>query len=35
MPEDVAETYLFLASDHASYLTGQIIQATGEPMHLV
>lgn len=35
MPEDVAQTYLFLASDRAAYLTGQIIQATGEPMHLV
>lgn len=35
MPDDVANTYLFLASDQAAYLTGQIIQATGEPMHLV
>lgn len=35
MPDDVAETYAFLASDRAAYLTGQIIQATGEPMHLV
>lgn len=35
MPEDVAEIYFFLATDRAAYLTGQIIQATGEPMHLV
>ena len=35
MPEDVAEVYAFLASDRARYLTGQILQATGEPMHLV
>ena len=29
MPEDVAPAYLFLASDEAAYITGNIIHATG------
>lgn len=33
-PEDVAPVVLFLASEASRYLTGQIIQATGEGMHL-
>jgi 3-oxoacyl-[acyl-carrier protein] reductase len=28
-PEDVAEAVKFLASDQASYVTGQVIQVTG------
>ena len=34
-PEDVAPTIVFLASDDAYYLTGQIIEATGQPMSLL
>lgn len=29
-PEDLAETFLFLASDRASYITGQIIHVDGQ-----
>ena len=35
MPDDVAQTYIFLASDRAGYLTGQVLEATGEPIHLL
>jgi 3-oxoacyl-[acyl-carrier protein] reductase len=35
MPEDVAPTMVFLASDDAAYLTGQIIEATGQPASLL
>jgi 3-oxoacyl-[acyl-carrier protein] reductase len=35
LPEDAAQTYAFLASDRAAYLTGQIVEATGEPMMLL
>lgn len=35
MPEDVAPTLVFLASDDAAYLTGQIIEATGQPASLL
>jgi 3-oxoacyl-[acyl-carrier protein] reductase len=35
LPEDIAPVALFLASDMANYITGQIIQATGESMHLM
>lgn len=34
MPEDVAPTLVFLASDEAAYLTGQVIEATGQPSAL-
>ena len=29
-PEDIAETFLFLASDKASYITGQVIHVDGQ-----
>jgi 3-oxoacyl-[acyl-carrier protein] reductase len=29
VPEDISETILFLVSDEASYITGQIIQIDG------
>ena len=29
MPEDVAQAVLFLSSDHAAYITGQVIQVDG------
>jgi NAD(P)-dependent dehydrogenase (short-subunit alcohol dehydrogenase family) len=35
MPDDVAPTLVFLASDDAAYLTGQIIEATGQPAALL
>ena len=34
LPEDVAPMVLFLCSDAAMYVTGQIIQVTGHAMHL-
>jgi 3-oxoacyl-[acyl-carrier protein] reductase len=35
LPEDAAHSYRFLASDEAAYVTGQVIEATGEPMMLL
>lgn len=33
--EDCAPSFVFLASDDADYLTGQILQANGMPVHLL
>jgi NAD(P)-dependent dehydrogenase (short-subunit alcohol dehydrogenase family) len=35
MPEDVAPTLVFLASADAAYITGQVIEATGQPASLL
>ncbi|HMQ33620.1 MAG TPA: SDR family oxidoreductase [Chloroflexaceae bacterium] len=35
LPEDTVPTFLFLASDQSAYLTGQIVHATGQPVHLM
>ena len=35
LPEDVADSFVFLASDAAAFLTGQVLQASGQPMHLL
>jgi 3-oxoacyl-[acyl-carrier protein] reductase len=35
LPKDVAPSVLFLASDDAAYLTGQVIEATGQPISLM
>lgn len=34
VPDDVVETIMFLASERSEYLTGQILQATGQPSTL-
>ena len=31
-PEDIADAVIFLASDHASWITGQILPVTGSPL---
>ena len=31
-PEDIADAVLFLASGHASWITGQILPVTGSPL---
>jgi 3-oxoacyl-[acyl-carrier protein] reductase len=31
-PEDIADAVVFLASDHASWITGQILPVTGSPL---
>ena len=31
-PEDIADAALFLASDHASFITGQTLPVTGSPL---
>jgi len=33
LPEDVADSFVFLASDESAFLTGQILQASGQPLH--
>jgi len=30
-PEDIANAVMFLASDYASWITGQTLQVTGSP----
>ena len=31
LPEDIADAVIFFASDHASWITGQILPVTGSP----
>lgn len=33
--EDVVDSFLFLASDESSFLTGQVLQASGQPLHVL
>lgn len=33
--DDVVESFVFLASDESAYLTGQVLQASGQPMHVL
>ena len=33
LPEDVVDSFLFFASDESAYLTGQVLQPSGQPLH--
>lgn len=35
LPEDVVESFLFFASDDSAFLTGQVLQPSGQPMHVL
>jgi len=33
LPDDVVDSFLFFASDESAYLTGQVLQPSGQPLH--
>lgn len=35
LSDDVASTFVFLASDESAFLTGQVLQASGQPLHVL
>lgn len=35
LSDDVVDSFLFFASDESSFLTGQILQPSGQPMHVL
>jgi NAD(P)-dependent dehydrogenase (short-subunit alcohol dehydrogenase family) len=35
LPDDVVESFLFFASDDSAFLTGQVLQASGQPLHVL